>query len=144
MARLSLSRANRVVSLIFAEARTRGLKPLAVVVLDTGGSVKTAQTQDGVPFGRFEVAAGKARGALFTGSASRTLHAMAGERPHFLQGVASVLAGGIVPVPGGVTIRSPSGQVLGAVGVSGDTSDNDEAAAAAAIARAGLVAGSVG
>ena len=141
MAKLTLTKANRIITLALAEARQHEMKPLAIVVLDAGGGARAAQVQDGSPFGRFEVAAGKARGALFVGSASRALHAMAGERPHFLQGVSSVLGGGIVPVPGGVVIRTTGGEVVGAIGISGDTSDNDELAAVAGIKGAGLVSG---
>jgi uncharacterized protein GlcG (DUF336 family) len=140
MPKLTLPKANRIIALAFGTANERGLKPLAVVVLDAGGNVKAAQIQDNVPIGRFEVAAGKARGALFVASGSRVLHDMAVARPHFIQGVSSVIAGGIIPVPGGVTIRARNGEVVGAVGISGDTSDNDEAAAVAGITGAGLLA----
>lgn len=138
--RLTLSRANRVISLALAKARDEGLKPLAVVVLDAGGAVKAAQLQDGVAFGRFEVASGKARASLVVGSGSRALHDQAASRPHFLQGISSVVSGGIIAVPGGVSIRNARGETLGAVGISGDTSDNDEMAAIAGIEGAGLVA----
>ena len=140
MARLTLAKANRIISQGLAKAREQDMKPLAVVVLDAGGMPKAVQLQDGVPFGRFDVAAGKARAALVIGSGSRKLNGQAGERPHFLGGLSSVIEGGIVPVPGGVLIRSPKGETLGAVGISGDTSDNDEIAAIASIEGAGLVA----
>ena len=140
MAKLTLTRANRIVNLALASAKQHALKPLCVVVFDAGGSVKAAQLQDGTPFGRFEVACGKARAALVMGSGSRLLHEHAATRPHFVQGISSVLDGGIVPVPGGVLICSAKGETLGAVGISGDTSDNDEIAAIASIEGAGLVA----
>lgn len=143
MARLTLSKANRIINLALGTAKQEGLKPLAVVVLDAGGSLKSAQSQDGVPFGRTSVAAGKARGALVAGSTSRALNNMAAERPHFLQGLSSVVDGGLVPVPGGLTICTASGEIIGAVGISGDTSDNDELAALAGIRGVGLVAGSL-
>lgn len=140
MSKLTLAKANRVIALALARAKESGFKPLAVVVLDSGGAVKAAQLQDGVAYGRFEVASGKARASLVVGSGSRALHDQAASRPHFLQGVSSVIAGGIVPVPGGASIRNAKGEVIGAVGISGDTSDNDEMAAVAGIEGAGLVA----
>ncbi len=140
MAKLTLAKANRIITLALASAKEHSLKPLSVVVLDAGGGIRAAQVQDGTPFGRFEVASGKARGALVIGSGSRVLNDQAATRPHFIQGLSSVLDGGIVPVPGGVLICSAKGETLGAVGISGDTSDNDELAAAAGVEGAGFVA----
>jgi uncharacterized protein GlcG (DUF336 family) len=139
MAKLSLTRANRIISQAFAHAKEAGYKPLAVVVLDDGGNMKAFQSQDGASNNRFEVARGKAKGALAVGMGSRWLNAQAEARPHFLAGLASVIEGGIVPVPGGVIARDKSGTILCAVGISGDTSDADEASAVAGIKAVNLV-----
>lgn len=140
MAEISLSRANRIINGAFAKAREMGLKPIAVAVLDEGGNVKAVQRQDGASMLRFEMGAGKAYGALSVGMGSRWLHDQAATRPHFLTGMVGVSGGKILPVPGGVLVKDKRGQIIGAVGISGDTADNDEAAAVAGIEAAGLVA----
>lgn len=140
MASLSLSRANRIISQALKHAGDKGYKPLAVVVLDAGGNMKAFQSQDGASKNRFEVAKGKANGGLAVGVGSRWLNAQAADRPHFLAGLSSVIPGGVVPVPGGVLIKTAKGETIGAVGISGDTSDADEDSAVAGIEAAGLVA----
>ncbi|MGE0501038.1 MAG: heme-binding protein [Rhizobiaceae bacterium] len=137
---LSLATATAIIAGTLARAAEMKLKPLGVVVLDAGGHPIAFQRQDGASFLRFEVASGKAYGALAVGSGSRALSKAAVDRPHFFTGLSGVSGGRIVPVPGGVLIRSSDGGVLGAVGVSGDTSDNDEACAVHAIEAAGLIA----
>jgi uncharacterized protein GlcG (DUF336 family) len=138
MASLSLTRANRIISQAFAHAAKKGFKPLACIVLDTGGNVKAFQSQDGASIGRYAVAGGKARGALATGTGSRWLNDQAESRPHFLAGVCSVVEGGVVPVPGGVLAKDKNGNIIAAVGISGDTSDADEACAVAGIEAVNL------
>ncbi len=140
MAKLSLNQANRIISKALAHAKEAGYKPLAVVVLDDGANMKAFQSQDGASIGRFDVARGKANGALAVGMGSRWLNAQAETRPHFLAGLSSVIPGGVLPVAGGVIIRNKSGNILGCVGISGDTSDADEAAAVAGIEGVNLVA----
>lgn len=140
MSTISLSRANRIISKAFAHASEKGFKPLAVVVLDAGGNMKAFQSQDGASNNRFEVGRGKAKGALAVGMGSRWLNAQAESRPHFLAGLASVIEGGIVPVPGGVIARDKQGRIVAAVGISGDTSDADEESAVAGIQAVNLVA----
>jgi uncharacterized protein GlcG (DUF336 family) len=139
MAKISLARANRIISQAFAHAKDKGMKPLAVVVLDDGGNLKAFQSQDGASIGRFQIAGGKARGALATGTGSRWMNAQAEGRPHFLAGLDTVIEGGVVPVPGAVIARDKSGAILAAVGISGDTSDNDEACAIAGIEAVNLI-----
>ena len=117
----------------------RGFKPLTVVVLDAGGHVVAAEREDGASNKRFEIAFGKAHGALSVGFGSRTLMARAEAQPYFVAAVTSAIGGALIPVPGGVLVRDASGTLLGAVGISGDSSDNDEAAALAGIEEAGLV-----
>jgi uncharacterized protein GlcG (DUF336 family) len=140
MARLSFARAQRILRATLSEAEARSLNPLAVVVLDDRGVVRSAASQDGVSLGRFEIAHGKAYGALAAGVGSRTLNRMALDRPHFISALVASTQGRCVPVPGGVLMRDARGEVVGAVGVSGDTSDNDEAAAMGGIESAGLSA----
>lgn len=140
MAKLKLNPANRIIREVFAYAAEKGFKPLACIVLDEGGNIKAFQSQDGASIGRFAVAGGKARGALATGTGTRWLNAQAKDRPHFLAGVCSVVEGGVVPVPGGVLARDKNGNILAAIGISGDTSDADEACAVAAIEAIGWTA----
>lgn len=140
MTRLTLAAANDIVTGAFAKAGALGLKPLSVAVLDAGGHLVAFQKQDGSSMLRFEIASGKAYGALSLGMGSRQVETTAKERPHFMAGLSGVSGGKIVPVPGGVLIRDKDRQIIGAVGISGDTSDNDEAAAVAGIEGAGLQA----
>ncbi len=135
---LTLSKAQTIVQSALAHARDAGFRPLSVVVLDARGAVIAAASEDGTSLRRFEVAKGKADGALAFNLGSRALGVMAVDRPHFFAGAAHAVGGGLVPVAGGVLVRDAGGAVIGVVGVSGDTSDNDEAAAVAGIAAAGL------
>ncbi|MEM9331051.1 MAG: heme-binding protein [Pseudomonadota bacterium] len=140
MSKLSLTRANRIINQAFAHAGKEGFKPLAVVVLDAGGNVKAFQSQDGASNNRFDMARGKAKGALAVGMGTRWLNAQAETRPHFLAGLSSIIEGGVLPVPGGVLARDKQGNILAAVGISGDTSDADEACAVAGIEAVNLAA----
>ncbi len=140
MSKLSLSRANRIINQAFAHAKEKSYKPLAVVVLDAGGNMKAFQAQDGSSNKRFEIARGKANGALAVGTGSRWLNSQANDRPHFLAGLNSVVKGGVVPVPGAVIARDASGNIVCAVGISGDTSDADEECAVAGIEAVNLKA----
>lgn len=140
MTDLQLSAAQTILDAALAEARRLNLKPLAVVVLDDRGAVKTALAEDGTSLKRFEVAHGKAYGALALGMGSRAIAKRAVEQPTFVAAVSHVVGGSLVPVPGGVLARAGDGRVVAAVGISGDTSDNDEACAKAGIEAAGLMA----
>lgn len=136
----TLAVAQSIVRDTLAHARQANFKPLCVVILDQRGAVTAVASEDGTSLRRFEIAKAKAHGALAFNVGSRKLGEMAVERPHFVAGAVAAIGGGLVPVPGGVLIKNAGGAVIGAVGVSGDTSDNDEAAAVAAITAAGLVA----
>ena len=138
MTDLTLTKALKIITSALSKGKELGLKPLAVVVLDAGGHVKAFQRQDGASMLRFEIASGKAYGALAVGVGSRWLNAQAEARPHFLEGLSAVSGGKIVPVPGGVLIRDRKNAVIGAVGITGDSSDNDEIAAIAGVEAAGL------
>ena len=136
---LTLDSAQTIVREALAFARSQKFKPLSVVVLDGRAAVIAAASEDGTSLKRFEIAKGKAAGALAFNLGSRKLGVMAVERPHFFAGAAHAV-GGLVPVAGGVLIRDAKGVVIGAAGISGDTSDNDEAAAVAGIVAAGFAA----
>lgn len=136
---LTLAQAQTIMSTALSHADAAGFKPLAIAILDSRGAQKLFAAQDGTSLKRGEIALGKAHGAVAMGLGSRALHKMALERPYFVEAATHAVGGSLVPVPGGVLIRDAAGALLGAVGVSGDTSDNDEAAAVAGIAAAGLV-----
>jgi uncharacterized protein GlcG (DUF336 family) len=135
---LSLSQARAIIEGTLAAGSNASFKPLTVVVLDAGGHVIAAEREDGSSNMRFEVAYGKAHGAVSMGMGSRALMARAEQQPYFVAAVTHSV-GALVPVPGGVLVKSADGTLLGAVGVSGDTSDHDEEAALAGIDSAGLV-----
>lgn len=135
---LSLTQARTLTDAALAHARAQGFKPLVVVALDARGAVKAAAAEDGASLKRFEIAHGKAHGALALGMGSRAIAKRAAEQPAFVAAVTHVVGGSLVPVPGGVLLRDGSGALLGAAGASGDTSDNDEAAVLAGVAAAGL------
>ena len=137
---MKLEIAQKMVTAALAAARTRNLKPLAVAALDARGALKAFAAEDGTSLKRAEIATGKAAGALAMGLGSRTLGTMATDRPHFVAAVTHAVGGLLIPVAGGVLIRDGAGALIGAVGISGDTSDNDEAAAVAGIQAAGLKA----
>ncbi|MBZ6075382.1 GlcG/HbpS family heme-binding protein [Microvirga puerhi] len=138
MTDLTLETAQTIVSVALKTARAKSFKPLSIVVYDARGALKALVSEDGTSLKRAEIAMGKAYGALAMGVGSRALHKMATDRPYFVAAASHVVGGQLVPVPGGVLIKNSQGQTLGAVGVSGDTSDNDEIAAAAGIEAAGL------
>ena len=137
---MKLEIAQKMLSATLVNARTRNFKPLAIAVLDARGALKVFAAEDGTSLKRAEIATGKAAGALAMGLGSRTLGKMAAERPHFVAAVTHAVGGMLIPVAGGVLIRDAAGAIVGAVGISGDTSDNDEAAAMAGIEAAGLKA----
>jgi uncharacterized protein GlcG (DUF336 family) len=139
MAELTLDVARKILDVAFATGLEKKLKPLAVTVLDARGCVKISAAQDGTSLLRGEIAHGKAYGALAMGMGSRALFQRAQEQAYFIGAVNTLAQGRMVPVPGGVLIQD-GGILLGAVGISGDTSDNDEACAIAGIEAAGLKA----
>lgn len=137
---IDLQQANAVIAGAFAEGARLSLKPLAVAIVDAGGHLIAFQRQDGASFGRLQIAQGKAAGALALGVSSRKVSDMAIERPWFVDAFAASAPHAVIPAPGGIIITDRDGAPLGAVGVTGDTSDNDEACALAGIAAAGLTA----
>jgi len=137
---LTLSQAKVIIEHALSEAEKQKFKPLAVVVLGTAGTIKASESQDGTSALRPKIAHGKAFGAYSMGIGSRALFERAKAEPFFIQAMNSLCDGALVPVPGGVLIRSKDGALLGAVGVTGDISDNDEICCIAGIEAAGLVA----
>ncbi|OYW44751.1 MAG: GlcG protein [Sphingomonadales bacterium 32-68-7] len=140
MHRLTLAQANALIDAAFAKGAELKLKPLTVTVHDPGGHLIACQRQDGASTMRVKLAGGKAAGALALGVSSRKIGDMAVERPHFIASVSRMPDWGMVPAAGGVIVADGTGAVLGAIGVTGDTSDHDEACALAAIEQVGLKA----
>lgn len=138
MSDISISKARTIIRKALATGRDLGLKPLSVVVLDAGGHVKAFEREDGASPGRFGIAHGKAYGSIMLGMAGTAQMARAEQQAYFMAAVNGVYGGAVVPVPGGVLVRDKRGNVIGAVGVTGDTSDNDVVAAVAGIEAAGL------
>ena len=139
MTELKLDVARKILDAALAKAAEKKLKPLVVTVLDARGCVKVTAAQDGTSLMRAEIAHGKAYGALAMGMGSRALFQRAQEQPYFIGAVNTLAQGRMIPVPGGVLILDGT-SLMGAVGISGDTSDNDEACAVAGIEAAGLKA----
>jgi uncharacterized protein GlcG (DUF336 family) len=137
---VTLTQASTIVDIALKSARDLKQMPQTVVVLDAGGHVVAAKREDGSGIVRYEIAVGKAYGALGMGWGSRTMMERAAQNPNFLTAIVAASGGRLVPNPGGVLIRNAGGQVIGAVGISGDTGDNDEICAIAGIEAAGLKA----
>ncbi|MDO6414712.1 heme-binding protein [Sphingomonas sp. BIUV-7] len=137
---ISLDQANIIITAALDHGRTANFKPLTVVVLDAGGHAIALQRADGASTLRPEIATGKAASALALGVSSRAIGVMAADRPTFVAALAALAPKGIVPAAGGVIVVDAAGITIGAVGVTGDTSDNDEAAALAGITAARLKA----
>ncbi len=135
---MNLDIARRILDAALAKSLELKLKPLAFAVLDTRGCMVAFAAQDGTSLLRGEVARGKAYGALALGIGSRAIFKRAQEQAFFVDAVNSLAQGAIIPVPGGVLIRDSAGALVGAVGISGDTSDNDEICAQAGIAAVDL------
>jgi uncharacterized protein GlcG (DUF336 family) len=140
MADLTLDTARKILDAALAKVIEKKLKPMAITVLDARGTVKAALAQDGTSLMRNEIAYGKAYGALALGIGSRAIFQRAQEQPYFVDAISTMTKGAMIPVPGGVLIMDTAGALLGAIGISGDTSDNDEICAVAGIEAAGLKA----
>ena len=140
MSGITHPQARQIIAAALAHARSAEMQPLAVLVLDAGGHAVAFEREDGASNLRFQIADGKAYGALGMGIGSRALFERAQQQAFFVQAVNGAFGGRMIPVPGGVLVSDSDGGLIGAVGVSGDNSDNDEAAAVAGIAAAGLTA----
>ena len=135
---LTLSTANAVIEAAFAASEKAGFRPMAVVVLDAAGHVTSAQRQDGASMFRIDVATGKAWAAVAMGASSRVLGERAASNPNFFVSLASTAQGRFLPQTGAVLIKDQSGAVIGAVGASGGTGDEDEEICIAGVKAAGL------
>lgn len=140
MSALTLKVAVNLANQAIAAGRQIAAAPLTIAVLDSGGHLITLQREDGASLLRPQIAIGKAWGAIALGKGSRLLALDAQQRPAFIAALNSLGQGSVVPAPGGVLIRDQAGRVLGAVGITGDTSDIDEQCAISAIEAQGLCA----
>ncbi len=136
---ISLDQARKMIAVARSTGRDMGLKPLTVAVLDAGGHLLAFEREDGASPGRFEIAHGKAYGAVMLGMPGSAQMARAEAQGYFMAAVNGAFGGKVVPVPGGVLVMQGDA-VVGAVGVTGDTSDNDAAVAVAGIEAAGFAA----
>jgi len=135
---LTLAAASSIADTVVRLAREESLQPLVVAVLDAAGSPVVYKREDGAGLLRFDIAMGKAWGALGMGLSSRAIRDRLKDNPTFQNALAAASGGRFVPVPGGVLILDPAGAAIGAVGISGDTSDRDEYCAITAIQRTGF------
>jgi uncharacterized protein GlcG (DUF336 family) len=140
MSEVLLSEAKTIIAAAFEKAAELNLKPMAVVVLGVGGNLKACECQDGTSLMRAKIAHGKAFGAISMGLGSRALFERAKQEPFFINAMNTLADGALVPVPGGVLVRDNSGTLVGAVGITGDSSDNDEICAISGIEAAGYQA----
>ena len=140
MTNISLKDASVIVDTALATRRENSFDPLTVIILDAGGHIVAAKREDGSGNLRYELANGKAYGALGFGLGSRDLAKRAQKVPGFMSAASDASGGRCVPAPGGVLIKNSQGLIIGAVGISGDTGDNDEICASAGIEAAGLIA----
>ena len=137
---IKLAQASTIVDVALQKGRELSLRPLVVAVLDAGGHLVAYKREDKSAILRFEIAYGKAYGALGMGFGSRGLYERAQKAPMFITTLSAASDGRVMAAPGGVLIQDQDGDTIGAVGISGDTSDNDEACAVAGITAAGLKA----
>jgi uncharacterized protein GlcG (DUF336 family) len=137
---VTLAQADTIIDTALKKAHDMKLVPMTVAVLDAGGHLVAFKREDKSGILRYDIAYGKAWGALGMGFGSRTLFERAANTPLFFNALYAASAGRVVTNPGGVLIRNATGDIIGAVGISGDTSDNDEACAIAGIEAAGLTA----
>lgn len=137
MTQITAAQSRTIIEVAMKTGADKGFKPLSVVILDAGGHVKAFERADGAAPGRYGIAHGKAYGAVMLGMPGSAQMARAEAQPYFMAAVNGVYGGQVVPVPGGVLVKA-DGVVIGAVGVTGDTSDNDVVAALAGLEAAGL------
>jgi uncharacterized protein GlcG (DUF336 family) len=140
MARLNLAKCRKIIRATFAKGKELELAPLAVVVLDDGGHVIAFEAQDDCAPGRFQIARGKAYASIMMGTPSSKMMDRAEKQAYFVTALNGAYGGQFIPVPGGVLMKDKKGAVLGAVGVTGDTSENDVLCAIAGIDAIGVVA----
>lgn len=140
MSNVTLDQASIIVDTAIAKGRELGFEPITIVVLDTGGHAVAMKRDDDSSLLRPQIAHGKAWGALGMGLPGRKLRDRAAANPSFFAALSDLCNGNMVPNPGGVLLRGEDGKIIGAVGASGDTGDNDEICIIAGIEAAGLIA----
>ena len=138
MTDITLDAAQHIIAATLEKGRGMKLKPLSVIVLDAGGHVQAFAREDGASPGRFAIAHGKAYGTIMLGMAGTAQMARAEDQAYFMAAVNGVYGGQVIPVPGGIAVTDGSGRIIGAVGVTGDTSGNDAEAGLAGIEAAGF------
>ena len=138
MKKIDKSNANKIIEAAIKKARDLELNPIMVVILDDRGAIKACLGEDGISPLRFKIAYGKANGAYQMGMGSRALFNSAEQQAYFINSVNNLADGNLVPVPGGVLIRDEENNIIGAIGISGDSSDNDEIAAVEALKTEGF------
>lgn len=135
---ITIRKARTIIKTALARGQEMGLKPLTVVVLDAGGHLIAAEREDGASPGRFDIARGKAYGCIMIGLPGSALNARAEAQAYFMNAMNGLYDGKVVPVQGGILVKDKRGQIIGAVGVTGDTSENDAEAGLAGIEKAGF------
>ena len=139
MEQITLEKASLIIQNSIKKAREIKINPIMVVVLDHCGAIKACLGEDGISSLRFKIAHGKANGAFQMGMGSRALFNRAEQQAYFINAVNALTDGNLVPVPGGVLIRNSNNDIIGSIGISGDTSDNDESAAIYGIESLNLI-----
>ena len=135
---LTLDQAQQIITAALAKSKEMGYQPMGVAVLDEAGNLKAFASEDGASMFRFDVARAKAWGAIGMGVSSRTLAERAKGNPNFFVALAATADGKFLPQPGAVLIKDAQGKLLGAVGASGGTGDEDEVICMAGVQAAGL------
>ena len=138
---LTLAQAQGILAGAIYAARAAGHQPMGIAVLDEAGHLKAFAREDGASMFRFEIAQAKAWAAVGMGASSRQLAVRAKDNPNFFVSLAATASGKFLPQTGAVLVRSPEGELLGAVGASGGTGDEDEAICMAGITSVGLRVG---
>ena len=140
MKNIELNDAIKIAEVAIQKSKEKNLKPISVVVLDVRGSMRVCLNQDGTSINRHKIAHGKANAALLWGTGTRAIADRAEKQAYFVNSVCNLMNGDFIPVPGGIIIKDKEDNIIGAVGISGDLSDNDEIAGVAGINAAGFVA----
>ena len=140
MKNIELNDAIKIAEAAIQKSKEKNLKPISVVVLDVRGSMRVCLNQDGTSINRHKIAHGKANAALLWGTGTRAIADRAEKQAYFVNSVCNLMNGDFIPVPGGIIIKDKEDNIIGAVGISGDLSDNDEIAGVAGIKAAGFIA----
>ena len=140
MKNIELNDAIKIAEVAIQKSKEKNLKPISVVVLDVRGSMRVCLNQDGTSINRHKIAHGKANAALLWGTGTRAIAERAEKQAYFVNSVCNLMNGDFIPVPGGIIIKDKEDNIIGAVGISGDLSDNDEIAGVAGINAAGFIA----